>query len=641
MGLVFGAGASLRIPRNRYVRMHHSDPRRPQALQSSSSSRLASLLLLASGPFLGLVIYAQLVAQTSPWPWESPADLSSSALAAAGLAWTLAQALMSWRAGEPCRHWLLGSAGLALIFMAECAVDEVPAFDFRLVILAWMIAAGALLLCTRPYGTESVVRWSMRAALVGQAFAHGVWLLDNSVFGPVAVFHPRMEFLTDTGEMLALLGYLGALLLARFSPLDGHARQHHRQGTPRDPHQTDSLRRMEAPLRVCFTYIAQLHQILHSLPIAAALARRHPGIEVHVAARTGAHLRFAQRLVRRHAADANLRYVRLAEPLSAWIAERLSGHGGKKMVLSANRHYFAGFDAIVTPERTSTYLKKLRIPHLRLVGTEHGAGDREVTFSPETAKYDFLLLPGDKQAQRLQALHRIEPQRIHAGIYAKHDWTIGSRESPLRLFDNDRPTVLYNPHFERALSSWPVLGWQLLEWFARSQRYNLIFAPHLRLFHRPTRFKYAPFRALQRLPHLHVDLGSERSVDMSYTLAADIYLGDVSSQVVEFIMQPRPCVFVNAHRVTWADDPHYRFWRLGPVIENVEQLDAALDEARKGGHASLQRDYLHETLGTAMQGHNAARGADAIVEYLLRCVTEAAESDTPATTPPATTAGPR
>src|SRR3546814_6362259 len=42
------------------------------------------------------------------------------------------------------------------------------------------------------------------------------------------------------------------------------------------------------------------------------------------------------------------------------------------------------------------------------------------------------------------------------------------------LFDNDRPTVLYTPHFRPALSSWPKWGMAVLDLFANSNRYNLI-----------------------------------------------------------------------------------------------------------------------------------------------------------------------
>ena len=48
-------------------------------------------------------------------------------------------------------------------------------------------------------------------------------------------------------------------------------------------------------------------------------------------------------------------------------------------------------------------------------------------------------------------------------------------------------------------------------------------------------------KQLLRAPNLRFDPGSPASTDMTYTRAADIYLGDVSSQVYEFIAEPRPC----------------------------------------------------------------------------------------------------
>jgi CDP-glycerol glycerophosphotransferase (TagB/SpsB family) len=76
-----------------------------------------------------------------------------------------------------------------------------------------------------------------------------------------------------------------------------------------------------------------------------------------------------------------------------------------------------------------------------------------------------------------------------------------------------------------------------------------------------------------------VDLSSDRLVDMSYTAAADIYLGDVSSQVYEFLLTPRPCLFVNAHGVEWKNDPDYAHWQLGEVV-SPEGVIAAVARAK-------------------------------------------------------------
>jgi CDP-glycerol glycerophosphotransferase (TagB/SpsB family) len=67
---------------------------------------------------------------------------------------------------------------------------------------------------------------------------------------------------------------------------------------------------------------------------------------------------------------------------------------------------------------------------------------------------------------------------------------------------------------------------------------------------------------------------------MSYTQAADVYIGDVSSQVYEFIVRPRPCIFLNFEGRDWKGDETYAHWRLGQVIDRLDQLGPALERAR-------------------------------------------------------------
>ena len=72
------------------------------------------------------------------------------------------------------------------------------------------------------------------------------------------------------------------------------------------------------------------------------------------------------------------------------------------------------------------------------------------------------------------------------------------------------------------------------------------------------------------------------------TSDADIYLGDASSQVYEFLRRPRPCVFLNTHRLAWQNDPNFAHWRAGPVIDDPADLGAALAHARED-HERLYR----------------------------------------------------
>ena len=139
--------------------------------------------------------------------------------------------------------------------------------------------------------------------------------------------------------------------------------------------------------------------------------------------------------------------------------------------------------------------------------------------------------------------------------YPKFD-LIAPQPELLPMQANGRKTVLYNPHVSPHLSSWYDDGLDVLEFFLHSTDYNLIFAPHVMLFERPLaltidklcvrRTGIVPSRYLEA-PNIHVDFNSRACTDMTYTLAADLYLGDVSSQVYEFLLRPRPCLFINSH----------------------------------------------------------------------------------------------
>ncbi len=369
-------------------------------------------------------------------------------------------------------------------------------------------------------------------------------------------------------------------------------------------------------MRVVFSYIAQAHQLMHSLPIAAALAERHRDIEVVVAAPSASILDLARRLSARHAPQAPLRFDQLPLfPGDAWRIRLGLGHRHVKLcTLLHNRGYFAKFDAVVTPERTSLALRRWGA-RSKLVWTRHGAGDRQIGFAKDVWKFDFVLMAGRKIEQRLLEGGLIRPGHYRSGVYAKFDWALSA--SRQKLFDNGRPTVLYNPHFRPSLSSWPHLGRKVLDALAASTRYNLVFAPHVRLFDPPTDADHRSFAEYDALPHVHVDLGSERCIDMSYTSGADLYLGDVSSQIAEFAVRPRPCVFLDAHRTRWQDNPNYRAWMLGPVLTSTDQLEARLDDAMAGQHryVEAQRRYIQDSFDLE-PGPTAPRGADAIAEFL-------------------------
>lgn len=331
------------------------------------------------------------------------------------------------------------------------------------------------------------------------------------------------------------------------------------------------------------------HQVAHGLPVARALTALRPEAEVTVFVAAGAAEDEARRLAPELSAAGRIVRLRDAGPLPRAM-NRLSGGSipaDRVDRLRLNRALLAPLDAIVVPEKTSLLLRShFDVTGPAFIHTRHGAGDRAVGFDRASAGFDLVLLSGPKIRDRLAEAGLLRPGG-HAMVgYPKFDLIADAQ--PVPPFDNGRPTVLYNPHPAPGLSSWYGMGRAVLDYFAAGDRFNLLFAPHIMLFAKrfnialspPSLGRVGPVpRRYDRLPHMRIDPGSRASVDMSYTLACDIYLGDASSQVYEFLARPRPCIFLNPRRIDWEGDPNFAHWRAGPVVEDIAGLDAALAAA--------------------------------------------------------------
>lgn len=212
----------------------------------------------------------------------------------------------------------------------------------------------------------------------------------------------------------------------------------------------------------------------------------------------------------------------------------------------------------------------------RLALIKHGAGDREGGYKARHAAFDLTLVGGEKDRRRMIDRGLCTPENCAVGGYAKFEL----RAPRQRFFANDRPVLLYNPHFDAKLSSWVRHGQEVLAALEALEGWNVIIAPHTKLGARA-----APIRTTA--PHIRVDMGSRHSIDMSYTMSADVYLGDVSSQVYEFLLEPRPCIFLNLEQCDWRGDETFAHWRLGQVVEDIAALPEALHRA-----AGLQAAFV-------------------------------------------------
>lgn len=330
-----------------------------------------------------------------------------------------------------------------------------------------------------------------------------------------------------------------------------------------------------------------LHQIRHTAPVIAALLR-YPQVEAVVLTSSAAQEAEVRRLL--GTAAGQVRFVSLTVGRVAAALDRVVRHVApfrRIATLRENLPVFAGLDVLVVPETTSLLLRdRFGLDRLKYVWIPHGAGDRSVGFRAVMRGFDLVLLSGAKVRDRMLAAGLITPGNHVVVGYPKFD-TIDDAP-PARLFDNDRPVVLYNPHFDPLLSSWYTMGEAVIAWFAGQRDFNLVVAPHVMLAqrrvhasveHRVIRWRRDVAARFRDLPHIRVDMGSEASIDMTYTRASDIYLGDASSQIYEWIVRPRPAIFLDASGADWVGNPDFAHWQLGEVIDSVDALPGALDRA--------------------------------------------------------------
>jgi hypothetical protein len=374
----------------------------------------------------------------------------------------------------------------------------------------------------------------------------------------------------------------------------------------------------------------QIHQVAHSLPIALALAEADHDAEILIATSS---VRIATEVIRllgpNRPAGITLVALELTSPVSRVLAGsmRRIAPAARLLLFRDNLAFFRSLDLLVVTERTSLILKtRYGLERPLMILSDHGAGDRAVGFGKSTALFDHILAAGQKIVDRLVSEAGVKPERLTITGYPKFDYAPRQVRS-LPFADPEKPLVLYNPHVSPHLSSWYRQGREILDFFLHNPDYNVIFAPHIMLFQRGAvlaidklslGFPGGLHPKYAAAPNIHIDLGSPALTDMTYTNMADIYLGDVSSQIYEFLKTPRPCLFVNSHSVNYEADPNYAHWQAGPVIANIgeigEGLRAAVD-LHEAHYRPVQKslfDYTFDLTDTP----SAARSATAIRQIM-------------------------
>ena len=372
-------------------------------------------------------------------------------------------------------------------------------------------------------------------------------------------------------------------------------------------------------MKIAFLFMAEPYQCYHGAAVAFEM-RHLPDVEVAIYYNDPDCVHHLER-IRKACGEAPIDYLWMKRSLFARAIQSLKILGFVKWsVYRSNEPVWEHYDAIFTVEDTAyrLYQDRRDQDRPRKIYMPHGAGDGVVGFSPRARMFDFLVFPGPKSAERMLRLGYIRPDNHVCVGLVKLETARLMYEQRAPFFGNGRPTVFYNAHKTRGQESWTLFIEPLLAGFAADDTYNLIVAPHVKRFRRRGRRLTAWWEA-RSTANVIIDTGSECSVDMSYTRATDIYIGDISSQVYEFLLEPRPCVFINAYDIDWRDNPNFAHWHLGDVITRPEELMPAIRAAPARHH--LYRDK-QEAMAAASLGDRspgaAKRAAAAVRAFLSR-----------------------
>jgi hypothetical protein len=355
-------------------------------------------------------------------------------------------------------------------------------------------------------------------------------------------------------------------------------------------------------LRIGFLAISQAHQFLHWLPAALRLARE-PGVEVTVLATSKAGID----LIRSCDPDGLLRIRKLWVP--SLRPDGLFSPPKRRLALLMHFNEIRKYPVLVTTETTSSLLYRLPGFTSRIIHLKHGAGDREGGYNPKHKHFDLTLVNGEKDKQRLIERGLADENNCLVVGYAKYELV-----RPVEAPASGQPMALYNPHFDEELGSWFRHGPAVVKAMEQIANWDFVVAPHVKL-------KGGP-RVKTNAPNVVIDMGSRRSIDMSYTELASVYIGDISSQVYEFLRSPRPCIFLNLDRIDWQKSENYTHWRLGQVIERIEDLGPALDRA-----AELQPSF--ETDQVAATRRSIDTSPEPASERQARAILDFARSTLP------------
>lgn len=371
-------------------------------------------------------------------------------------------------------------------------------------------------------------------------------------------------------------------------------------------------------MKIVFLYFYGLHQLYHSAMIAMELSKLDSKLEVLCFSSNQEHTN-ALNTIKFLFPESNSKIVQLRQPFRyKYLNFKKKSYPSVNAMMKIAKKHLKDADYIVTTSHgTPKMLVKNKITKPILIYQYHGCGDRKYGFDPGFKRFHYMLLPGKYHQNRLIEENIIAKDKTFIIGWPKFDYSLKISPQSKKLFENENPTVLYTPHWEPKLTSFNHYSEFILSFFKKNKNYNLIFAPHILIKHWKTHYKYRIDFSEFKSDNIIIDFGSEYSTNGTYLNNSEMYIGDVSSMVYEFIaFKPRPCLFLNSHKIEWKGNVDYRFWDYGPVVESFDEFANKFEEAFvHKEYLNIQKrrisEYFHLT-----EEQSSIRAAKAIVSII-------------------------
>lgn len=349
---------------------------------------------------------------------------------------------------------------------------------------------------------------------------------------------------------------------------------------------------------VCFLFINGPHHVYHLIEPALTFSSKVHGFETLLISGNPINTKIIRNAHKMHS-KAKFKLIDIALPLRYSLMKNYKNKVYPPIYTRIDkilRELENSVAIISTSHDLPNYLIKRKINGPMLFYLYHGTGTRAYGFEKNLSLFDHILIPGSYHKKRFLKEKICNDKKLTIVGQPKFDWIAKNYNYTNQLFDNDNPTFYYNPHWELGLSSY--FKWQrfILDFFMVNKQWNLIFAPHPLVKHMSSREKYNIDLDKYNSQSIIVDHESEKLVDGTYNILSDVYIGDVSSMVTEFLnLKRRPCIFINAHEINWEEQESYHIWNYGEVVDDNRTFTLAVKNSlKKNRFQEKQKKYLQD-----------------------------------------------